>query len=194
MSASFPDAVVGTCDAVRAALADAPPVDLTSPTPCGDFDLRALVEHVVGTTTAMARLGAGQSLDPANPWGGGEHAADGDWAGRLRVNLDGIARGWGRPEAWEGEAQVGGSTMPRPMLGQMALIEVAMHGWDVARALGREVELDEEVADAVDRAVAETAELGRQMGAYGPEVTVPGDAPGLARALGKAGRDPGWTA
>ncbi|SEQ84666.1 TIGR03086 family metal-binding protein [Microlunatus flavus] len=192
MSTSLPDAVVGACDAVDAALADLPATDLDARTPCADFALRALVEHFVGTSGAMARLGVGEPLDPEDPWGGGDHATEGDWVGRLRENLARIAEGWGRPEAWEGEAQVGGNAMPRPMLGQMALIEVATHGWDVARSAGRDVRLDPGVADALDDAAAQTAELGRRMGAYGPEVHVGPDADGLARALGRTGRDPAW--
>lgn len=189
------DALAPTCAAVAGALADAAPdQDLGARTPCADFDLRALVEHFVGTSTAMARLGLGEPLDPQNPWGGGEGAADGDWAGRLRGNLDDVARGWSRPEAWDGEVEVGGSSMPRSMLGEMALVEVALHGWDVARAVGRTVELPPETARVVDETVATTAELGRQMGAYGPEVVVPEDATALDRALAKAGRDPSWAA
>ena len=194
MSTDLPAAVASACHAVSAALGDPPAVDLGAPTPCAEFDLRALVEHFVGTSGAMARLGLGQPLDPENPWGGGEHATEGDWSARLRANLAAVGDGWSRPGSWTGDAQVGGSAMPRSMLGEMTLVEVATHGWDVARALGRSVELDPEVAEAVDRAVASTAELGRQMGAYGPEVAVPAGAPGLDRALGKAGRDPGWTA
>ena len=203
MSTSLSDAVVPTCAAVAAVLPDrAGPggvggvggVDLAAVTPCEELDLRALVEHFVGTTTAMASLGRGEPLDPENPWGGGEGSADGDWAGRLRTNLDAIGHGWSRAEAWEGDAEIGGSSMPRSMLGEMALVEVAMHGWDVARTLGGTVELAPDVGAAVDRAVAGSAELGRRMGAYGPEVPVPASAPGLDRALGKAGRDPAWTA
>lgn len=197
MTTSLRDAVAPTCAAVAAALsdADAPPaVDLDAPTPCRDFDLRALVEHFVGTSTAMARLGLGEPLDPDHPWGGGEGAADGDWSARLAGNLDAISRGWSREEAWTGQVEVGGSSMPRPMLGEMALVEVAVHGWDLARALGRTVDLDPDVAAAVDDAVSSSAELGRQMGAYGPEVAVPQDAPSLHRALAKAGRDPAWGA
>jgi uncharacterized protein (TIGR03086 family) len=197
MSTSLPEAVVPTCAAVSAVLADVasrPDVDLAAATPCAELDLRALVEHFVGTSTAMARLGLGEQLDPENPWGGGEGAAGGDWTGRLQANLDAIGRGWARAEAWAGETEVGRSSIPRSMLGEMALVEVAMHGWDIARTLGRTVELAPDVAAAVDEAVASSAELGRQMGAYGPEVPVGDDAPALDRALGRAGRDPAWTA
>lgn len=206
MSTSLRAAVHPTCQAVSAVLTDpvltdpvltdagGSEVDLTAATPCAQLDLRALVEHVVGTTTALARLGLGEPLDAADPWGGGQGAADGDWPVRLQDNLDAIARGWSRPQAWEGEAEVGGTAMPRSTLGEMALVEVAMHGWDVARALGRTVELPPDVARAVDEAVASSADLGRRMGAYGPEVAVPDDAPSFDRALAKAGRDPGWSA
>jgi uncharacterized protein (TIGR03086 family) len=197
MSTSLHEAVTPTCVAVAAALDDAvtaPGVDLAAPTPCAELDLRTLVEHLVGTTTALARLGLGEPLDPDDPWGGGQGSADADWGGRLVRNLEAIGRGWSRPEAWSGEAWVGRSAMPRPMLGEMVLVEVAAHGWDVARALGRTVELPPEAADAVLRAACSTAELGRRMGAYGPEVPVPVDAPALARALGQVGRDPGWSA
>jgi uncharacterized protein (TIGR03086 family) len=197
MSTDLRAAVVPTCVAVAAVLDDVagqPDVDLTAATPCDELDLRALVEHFVGTSTSMARLGLGEPLDPKSPWGGGDGAAEGDWTGRLRDNLDAIGRGWSRAEAWQGEAEVGGTSLPRAMLGEMALVEVAMHGWDLARALGRTVELEPDVAAAVDEAVASSAALGRQMGAYGPEVDVPESAPGLDRALGKAGRNPAWAA
>ena len=192
MSISLRAAVAPTCAAVAAVLADLPDgaVDLSAPTPCTELDLRGLVKHFVGTSGAMARLGQDEPLDADDPWGGGQRAADGDRAGRLRDNLDVVAHGWSRPEAWTGDAQVGGAALPRPVLGEMALVEVAVHGWDVARSLGRTLELDPEVGEAVSR----TAELGRQMKAYGPEVTVPHDVPALGRALGEAGRDPGWSA
>jgi hypothetical protein len=69
---------------------------------------------------------------------------------------------------------------------------VAVHGWDLARSLGRTLVLEPEVAAVLDQALAGTAELGRQMGAYGPEVPVPHGASDLDRALGRSGRDPGW--
>jgi uncharacterized protein (TIGR03086 family) len=197
MSTRLHEAVLPTCEAVAAALdgaATSPGVDLAAATPCSELDLHALVEHFVGTTTAMARLGLGEPLDPANPWGGGEGSADGDWSGRLVSNLDAIGRSWSRPEVWSGDVQVGGSTLPRAMLGEMALVEVTAHGWDVARALGRSLELPPEAAEAVLQAASSTAELGRRMGAYGAEVPVSDDAPGLDRALGQVGRDPGWSA
>lgn len=84
--------------------------------------------------------------------------------------------------------------MPRSTIGDMGFVEVMVHGWDLARASGQEVTYDD---DAVARAVEvmdEIGEQGRTMRAFGPEVSVPDDAPAFAHVLGKAGRDPGWTA
>ena len=196
MTTSPADAVRPTCDAVAAALVhpDGSAVDLAAPTPCADLDLRGLVEHFVGTSGALARLGRGEPLDPVDPWGGGAGAADGDWRAQLGDHLDAVARGWGRPEAWAGEAEVGGSAMPRSMLGEMALVEVAVHGWDLTRALGGTLDLPPQAAAAVLRAAAGSAELGRRMGACGPEVPVPDDAPAFDQTLGVVGRYLGWPA
>ena len=183
-------AITPTCSAVAEALHDPLPADLAKPTPCAQLDLGALVAHVVGTTTAMSRLGRGEPLDPEDPWGGGR--ADGDWGATLRENLRAIAEGWSREEPWEGTVRAGSTEMPATMVGEMTLIEVAVHGWDLARALGRGVTVPVEVAQEILRAVGSTAELGRQMGAYGPAVPVPDDAPAFDRALGAAGRDPHW--
>ena len=78
------------------------------------------------------------------------------------------------------------------MIGKMALIEVMLHGSDLARARGQPVPVSDELGRQLRAAIDETVELGRQMGAYGAEVQVAPDAPDFDRALGAAGRDPHW--
>jgi uncharacterized protein (TIGR03086 family) len=183
-------AIASTCSAVAEALYGPLPADLSGPTPCTGFDLAGLVEHAVGTTGAMARLGAGRPLDPDNPWGGG--SAEGDWGAALRRNLDAISEGWSNEERWQGTIRAGGSEMPAATIGEMALVEVAVHGWDLARALNRDLSVPDDVATDILSAVEPTAELGRQMGAYGPAVPPPDDASPFERALAATGRDPRW--
>ena len=83
--------------------------------------------------------------------------------------------------------------MPARALGEMLLIEVILHGWDVARASGQEVEISDALGAEVLRCVSATADQGRELHAYGPEVAVADDASDLDKALGLAGRDPNWT-
>ena len=108
---------------------------------------------------------------------------------RLRA----AAEAWAEPGARDGETVMGATPMPAAVVGPMMLAEFAVHGWDVARAAGAAYEVPEELGRAVLTAVEGMAQMGRDGGWYGPEVPVPDDAPAFDRALGLAGRDPGWT-
>lgn len=182
------------CSTISRVVRRAAAADLDQPTPCREFDLRALVNHFAGTTGALARLATRQRLDARDPWGSRSAAAAGDWVDVLTTNLQAVADGWSQPDAWQGSVDTGGHEMPAQTVGDMALIEVMLHGWDFARATGQDLEPSAAVGAEVVRAVEETAELGRQMEVYGPLVEVPPDAADFDRALGAAGRDRAWRA
>jgi uncharacterized protein (TIGR03086 family) len=186
------DVLPEACSTITAVVQTAADADLGQPTPCRDWDLRALVDHFAGTTGAMARLADRQPLDPDNPWGSSTSATAGDWAATLVDHLQSMSTGWSRPEAWQGDVQVGDNAMPADMIGKMALIEVMLHGSDLAHATGQPVPVSDELGRQLRAAIDETVELGRQMGAYGAEMQVAPDAPDFDRALGAAGRDPNW--
>jgi uncharacterized protein (TIGR03086 family) len=166
--------------------------DLAGPTPCTDFDLRALVNHYVGTTQALARVGQRTPLDPDDPYGSKHDVSRGDWQHQLGTSLRALAEAWSSPAAWEGTVDMGGQAMPAPMIGEMALAEMLLHGWDLASATGQSLVVPDEIGRELRRSIEETAELGRSMGAYGDEVTTGADASEFERALAASGRDPGW--
>ncbi len=179
------------CDQVTAVVLRAAGADLTLPTPCG-WDLGTLVNHFAGTTAALARVGARLPLDPDDPWGAGTEVTTADWPERLSTQLADLVSSWSAPEGWQGTVTASGPEMPAIALGEMALAEVVLHGWDLARATHQELQVSPALGAEVFRSVAGSADLGRQMGAYGPAVEVAADASDLDRALGAAGRDPGW--
>lgn len=183
----FPTAVELVADAVRGL----DHLDLAAPTPCRDFDAAGLIGHFSGTAEAFGLIGRGEPLDVDNPWGQGRPPA-GDWNLRLATSLDRLGEAWSEAEAWHGTIDFGTSEMTAEEVGQMAFAEALLHGWDLARAGGRALTAPEQVGAELLRLVAETAELGRSMGAYGAEVPVPADSPAFDRALGQAGRDPAW--
>lgn len=78
-------------------------------------------------------------------------------------------------------------------MGDMITGELAVHGWDLAVATGQRLALPADLLTHLHDTVSAGVEQGREMGMYGPEVTVPADAPTLARILGLTGRDPAWT-
>jgi uncharacterized protein (TIGR03086 family) len=169
-----------------------PDQEMGAPTPCTDYDVRAVANHLLGTVEAFRRVGASEPLDPQDPWGtSGEHLGE-EWRQDLSQKLRDFAEAWSQPDAWEGEAMDG--AMPRQRLGDMGLVEVMLHGWDLARGTGQRVEFDDGAAGRALEIMDQIGEQGRSHGVFGPEVSVSDDAAPFERALAKSGRDPEWSA
>lgn len=183
--------IVPATDAVTAVLSAAGKTATDAPTPCAEYTLGDLVDHFAGTSAAMATLGEGGRLPSENPWGTDTSVANDDWPTVLTGNLERLGAGWSRPAAWEGDRDGGGAEMPAAMLGAIALIEVIAHGWDIAVATGQEFTVPPAVAAGFRACAEQTAEQGRQMGAFGPAPD-PGSDDDLAVGLAATGRDVGW--
>lgn len=96
----------------------------------------------------------------------------------------------------------GRTDFTHPMLGTLPLADaldrfytadVFMHTWDLGRASGQEVALDEEFCATLLAGMAPIEDVLRSSGQYGPAVDVPTDAPIADRLMGFIGRDPDWT-
>ena len=74
----------------------------------------------------------------------------------------------------------------------MLIMEMVLHGWDVARATGQEYACDGAVAAAVLATVEQQAELFRKYQGFADAIEVPRDATAFDRALRLSGRDPNW--
>lgn len=170
------------------------PDQLTAPTPCGDWDVRDLVNHLIlwsGIRAARAaRKEAPPADDPTND--STDFTGDGGWADLLAKEISAAVAAWERPRAWEGDTGLAGGSLPASTIAGMIFGEYALHGWDLARATGQEFRCDDDVAAALLAYVEGMAEPGRQYGVFGDAVPVPDDASVLDRALALSGRDPAW--
>jgi len=77
--------------------------------------------------------------------------------------------------------------------GRVALNELALHGWDLARATSQPHEPGEEALRVSYDLVAATPDGHAREGMFGPAIAVPADAPLLDLVAGLSGRDPDWT-
>jgi uncharacterized protein (TIGR03086 family) len=173
-----------------------PDAALGNPTPC-DIPLGALLDHVGTLTlafTAAARrdystfTGPPPAPDVAN--------LGADWRERIPRSLEALAAAWNDREAWTGMTKAGGLDLPGELAGVIALDEIVVHGWDVARSSGQPFEVELDLLEAVHGFVSPLADSNTPMpreGLFGPPVPVPADAPLLDRVIGLTGRDPAWS-
>lgn len=165
-----------------------------APTPCAGYTVGDLLDHVMGLTVAF-RHAATKSAVPGQSRPA-EVSADHlhpDWRARLPVQLDDLVTAWREPAAWQGMAEAGGVRLPADVMGRVALNELVLHSWDLARGTGQNFESDPVSAQVCYELVsAIAAEPERPEGLFAAPVPVPADAPLLHRLLGLSGRDPAW--
>jgi uncharacterized protein (TIGR03086 family) len=170
---------------------------LGGPTPCPAYTLGDLIDHIGGLTPAFTA--AGTKTTPADATGKAEGDASrlpADWRTRIPRDLETLAEAWRDPAAWTGMTRAGGFDLPGEVAGLVALDELVIHGWDVARASGQDYDCDPQSLEAVHGFVSQFSGPEREAareGLFGPEVEVPEDAPLLDRVIGLTGRDPAWT-
>ena len=162
---------------------------LDRPTPCTRYAVGDLLDHIGGAALAFRAAAVKQPLE-GGPSGDRTRLGR-DWRARIPRRLDALAEAWSDPEAWTGMTAAGGVDLPGPVAGVVALDELVIHGWDLARATGQPDGYDGPGLEAVRSMVSQFRASGIE-GIFGPPVAVPDDAPLLDRILGLAGRDPAW--
>ena len=194
----MPDLDLGPAAQRMVALLDGVPEhQLDAPTPCADTSLGDLIDHVGGLTLAFTAAAekAGGEMGDMQPSADASRLGD-DWRERISGDLPKLAEAWREPAAWEGMTKAGGQDLPGEVAGLVALDELVIHGWDVARASGQHYEPDQVSLEACHRFVDQFSgpeHADQREGLFGPIVEVPDDAPLLDRVIGLSGRDPNWS-
>ena len=101
-------------------------------------------------------------------------------------------KAWSDPKAWAGELGVMGDATPAADVGAMLIMEMVLHGWDVAKATGQDYACAAAVAEAVLDTVTAQAELFRKYQGFADAIEAPDAGTPFDRALRLSGRDPGW--
>jgi len=164
---------------------------LDAPTPCHDWDLRTLLNHtILWTSYSAERRAHGESV--AENLMTKDFTAEPGFRDDYARQIDRAVKAWSDPKAWEGELGVMGDATPAADVGAMLIMEMALHGWDVAKATGQEYHADDATAEALLHTVQEQAELFRKYQGFADAIEAPEDATAFDRALRLSGRDPNW--
>jgi uncharacterized protein (TIGR03086 family) len=180
------------------ALIEAVPGDgLDRPTPCSDYSVGDLLDHIAGITVAFggaAVKAEGETAD-MGPQGDASRL-DTDWRVSLPERLGALGDAWQDPNAWAGMTRIGGRDIPGEVAGIVTFGELAVHGWDLSQATSVPFQPDPVGVEPLLALVHQTFESGQDPprgSAFGPAVAVGEDASTFDQVLGLLGRNPGWS-
>ncbi len=171
---------------------------LGRPTPCPAYALGDLIEHVGGLALAFNAAGRKERSAYTEMTGAGDASRLGaDWRERIPRDLTTLAKTWAEPEAWTGMSRIAGDDSPAGVIGLVLADELAVHGWDVARASGQAYACEPDILEAALKFLQMFASPDAPAGPevpFGPARFLLDEAPLLDRVVALAGRDPGWSA
>ncbi|MFC6885443.1 MULTISPECIES: TIGR03086 family metal-binding protein [Actinomadura] len=160
-------------------------------TPCAEFDVRALVNHWVTFTSYGLECRARRVPLPEVVLER-DHAGEDGWAETYAERLDRAVAAWAEPGVWQGDIDLGFMAMPAPELASVVVKEMAVHGWDVARATGQDFRASEALGALVLDVVERHGATYREYDGFADPVPVPDGASAFERAIALSGRDPAW--
>lgn len=182
--AMFDRAVESTDEVVAGISKD----QLDGDTPCTEWSVRDLLNHLIGELEMVAAAGAGE---PA-PTSDTDYTSE-DHAAAYRAAAAGARDAFAAPGAMGKKfAMPWGETPGQALLG-LVLADVVVHGWDLARGTAQEIAIPDDVAEAV---YGMTSGMMEPKGSFprgtsfAPPVEVPDDAPIRDKMLAYLGRRP----
>ncbi|MFF3004192.1 TIGR03086 family metal-binding protein [Kitasatospora sp. NPDC057940] len=180
-----PGGVLDACERVQNAVAellrDVHPDQLNLPTPCDGWDVRALIDHIVWENLLWGGLARGFPRTDV----GADHLGD-DHVGAFLAAARDALTAFRRPGMLDRRF----GPAPGRRLVEQLVIELLLHGWDLAAALGRPRDFLPDLAELALPVVREIYDsLPRTPGgSFAPPRPVPPAAPVLDHLAGYLGR------
>jgi uncharacterized protein (TIGR03086 family) len=160
---------------------------LGAPTPCDEYDVRDLLNHLFHVVVSFQALAAKETADfTTTP----DYLGGADWRSRFEEETARLVRAWSDPEALEGTSQ--GMGLPQRTVGEMVLGDLTVHSWDLARATGQDFAPYEPSLPVLNEGLSALAPTARKMKVFGEPFPVADGATPFEQVLAVTGRDPGW--
>ena len=161
---------------------------LTAPTPCARWDLLALLRHMDDSLSALtdaAEIGY-VDLVPVEPLGVPGAGAP-PVVERLRARACALLSAWAA-RCGDRDVTVSDRRLPSDLLASAGALEIAVHGWDVARACGADRPLPTGLAVDLLGVVPLLVGDADRPARFAERLDVPAGAPAGARLLAALGR------
>jgi uncharacterized protein (TIGR03086 family) len=157
------------------------------PTPCADWTVGELLNHIVAGNWWAGELARGATID------GVGSRLDGDQLGADALDAydrsaEAAAAAFEAPGALDAPCAVSYGPVPGSVYAGHRFIDVLIHGWDLAVATGQSRTLEPELVDACWEVVEPQADILRTSGMFGGDIAAPADADSQTRLLALLGR------
>ncbi|SRR6266581_1811569 len=173
------DCAAVTLPACRAVLRQLTEDDLSGPTPCAEYTVGDVGQHMVRSMVLLASV-AGEQVDSP---------AAGTLEEKVAATAEAALAAW-RRRGLDGSVAVGRSELPASLAVEIIPLELLVHGWDIARATGRDIEVSPGVAAYVLDRARELITDDKRGRSFAAEVAAAPDATVLQRLIAFTGRKP----
>ncbi len=169
------------------------PNQLTHPTPCHEYDVAALIDHLVGVAETAAVLGRGETPPSGDDF---SHVELSDAPQLLAQAAKNTRDAWANDFTLTAPITMPwGETYPGSTVIDMYLAELATHTWDLAKATKQLDKLDSDLAiTALEAARSmlkpEFRNLVKDGSPFGGEIPAPDNATSWERLAAFMGRQP----
>lgn len=168
--------------------------DLTALTPCPPWNLRRLLDHLLEMLMVIAHATEGHPFDPGRrdngplaatiPTPGEEPAA------AFETVTGRLAAAWRRPGALDQTCELSFGAVPASVVAGIQLLEVVVHGWDIACTIGRPTRIPDDLANAVHAFAQGAVVTGKRGTAFADPLDVAHPRSASDRLLAYLGRVP----
>ena len=170
----------------------ASPADLAKQTPCTEWDVRGLIDHMIGVVQNFeSGFTGGPPLTTAGgksiPGQGGDNPA-----ASYQQAADALLQAIRKPGALDQTLKLPFGEMPGHQAINIVIGDQSIHTWDLGKALGKPFKMDDEIATGIltmMHQILQPAFRGAGKG-FGEEVPCPESAPVQDRLLAFSGRHP----
>jgi uncharacterized protein (TIGR03086 family) len=160
-------------------------------TPCREWSVRDLVNHLVYEQLWVPPLLSGATISDIGDRFDGDVLGD-DPVGAWRTSSAAALAAWEKPGALDQITHLSFGDVTADVYGWQITNDLAVHGWDLATAVGAGLVIDDELATTLVNLNEPFVDRWQGMGIFAPPVAVPADASPQARLVALFGRDPDW--
>lgn len=159
----------------------------TAPTPCTDWTVRDLLNHLTYENLWVAPLMDGKTVTEVGNKFEGDLLGD-DPKAAWNLAAEQSQASFAQPGALERTVQLSRGTTPAADYAAEVFMDLLIHSWDLARGIGGNHQLDPELVEACYKILKPQAEAWRSGGAFGPAKEAPEGADLQTQLLALTGR------